>query len=118
VTGFVERALAFFAQHGIVCKRLMTDNAFSYVKNRSLAELLNKHGIRRLTTQPYRPRTNGKVECFHQTMPREWAAYGLSYLTSTPQQRPATLARQLQPPTTTQLNRRPATISRVHNVRG
>ena len=29
MTGFVERALAFFAEHGIVCKRLMTDNGFS-----------------------------------------------------------------------------------------
>jgi transposase len=38
VTGFVERALAFFAAHGITCKRLMTDNAFAYVKNRSLRE--------------------------------------------------------------------------------
>jgi hypothetical protein len=33
---------------------------------------------RHLTTQPYRPRTNGKVERFHQTMAREWA-YGLAY---------------------------------------
>src|SRR5438876_4371790 len=32
VTGFVERALTFFANHGIVCRRLMTDNGFSYVK--------------------------------------------------------------------------------------
>ncbi len=55
VTGFAERALAFFAAHGIVCKRLMTDNAFSYVKNRSLAELLAQHRIRHLTTEPYRP---------------------------------------------------------------
>jgi transposase len=59
VTGFVERALAFFAEHGILCTRLMTDNGFSYVKNRSLAELLARHGVRHLTTQPYRPRTNG-----------------------------------------------------------
>ena len=29
-------------------------------------------------TEPYRPRTNGKVERFHQTMGREWA-YGLAY---------------------------------------
>ena len=72
VTGFVERALAFFAAHGIACRRLMTDNGFSYVKNRSLRELLNRHGIRHLTTEPYRPRTNGKVERFHQTMAREW----------------------------------------------
>jgi len=61
VTGFVERALVFFAEHGILCKRLMTDNGFSYVKNRSLAELLERHGIRHLTTEPYRPQTNGKV---------------------------------------------------------
>jgi hypothetical protein len=27
-TGFVERAVAFFAGHGIVAKRLMTDNGF------------------------------------------------------------------------------------------
>ena len=93
VTGFVERALAFFAEHGIVTKRLMTDNGFSYVKNRSLRELLAHHEINHLTTKPYRPRTNGKVERFHQTMAREWAA---------------TLARPLQPDTTTQLTRRPA----------
>jgi hypothetical protein len=30
VTGFVQRALAFFAAHGIVAKRPMTDNAFNY----------------------------------------------------------------------------------------
>ena len=59
-------------------KRLMTDNGFSYVKNRSLRDLLAQHGIRHLTTEPYRPRTNGKVERFHQTMAREWA-YGLAY---------------------------------------
>jgi hypothetical protein len=40
VTSFVERALAFFARHGIVTKRLTTDNAFTYVNNRRLRELL------------------------------------------------------------------------------
>ena len=59
----------------------MTDNAFTYVRNRSLRELLAAHGIRHLNTQPYRPRTNGKVERFHQTMGREWA-HGRSYPTS------------------------------------
>ena len=78
VTGFVERALTFFERHGIHPKRLMTDNGFSYVRNRSLRELLTRRGIRHLTTEPYRPRTNGKVERFHQTMAREWA-YGLAY---------------------------------------
>ena len=80
VTSFVERALAFFAEHSITAKRLMTDNAFSYIHNRSLRELLHNRDIRHLTTEPYRPRTNGKVERFHQTMAREWA-YGLAYRT-------------------------------------
>jgi transposase InsO family protein len=118
VTGFVERALAFFAEHGIVAQRLMTDNGFSYVKNRSLRELLARHGIRHLTTEPYRPRTNGKVERFHQTMAREWA-YGLSYRSD--RQRAQALPHWLdhynhrRPHSS--LGGRPP-ISRVHNVRG
>jgi transposase InsO family protein len=81
VTAFIERALAFYSAHGITARRLMTDNAFTYVKNRSLRELLATHGIRHLTTRPYRPQTNGKVERFHQTMGREWA-HGRSYPSS------------------------------------
>src|SRR3954467_7687912 len=81
VTGFLERALAYFAAHGITARRLMTDNAFTYVNNRSLRALLAARGIRHLTTQPYRPRTNGKIERFHQTMGREWA-HGRSYPSS------------------------------------
>ena len=56
----------------------MTDNAWIYVKSRELRQLLDRNEIRHLTTKPYRPRTNGKVERFHQTMAREWA-YGLVY---------------------------------------
>jgi transposase InsO family protein len=118
VTAFVTRALAFFEQHGIVTKRLMTDNGFSYVKNRSLRELLAREGIAHLTTEPYRPRTNGKVERFHQTMGREWA-YGLAYRTST--HRAAALPHWLNHYNRTRphssLGDRPP-ISRVHNVRG
>src|SRR6266511_699362 len=76
VTAFLERAFAFFAQHGFSARRLMTDNAFAYTRNRSLRELLARHDVRNLRTQPYRPRTNGKVERFHQTMAREWAYAG------------------------------------------
>lgn len=81
VTAFVSRALDWFAAQGIQAKRLMTDNAFSYVRNRSLRELLAQREMRHLTTKPYRPQTNGKVERFHQTMGREWA-YGMSYRSS------------------------------------
>jgi len=118
VTGFVERALAFFEQHSISAKRLMTDNAFSYIKNRQLRELLVARGIRHLRTQPYRPRTNGKVERFHQTMAREWA-YGLAYRSH--RQRNQALPHWLEHYNTrrphSSLGDRPP-ISRVHNVRG
>lgn len=118
VTGFLERALGFFDRHGITARRVMTDNAFSYVKNRSLHELLAAHGIRHLTTEPYRPRTNGKVERFHQTMAREWA-YGLAYRSH--RQRNQALPHWLnhyntRRPHSTLRDRPP--ISRVHNVRG
>ena len=57
-----------------------TNNGWIYVRNRSLRELLARHGIRHLTTEAYRPRTNGKVEQrFHQTMAREWV-YGRRWL--------------------------------------
>ena len=81
VTGFLERALAAFAEQGIQPRRLMSDNAWSYVKNRSLHELLARRRIRHLTTRARRPRTNGKVERFIQTLEREWA-YGLAYASS------------------------------------
>jgi transposase InsO family protein len=96
----------------------MTDNGFNYVKNRSLHELLARHGIRHLTTKPYRPRTNGKVERFHQTMAREWA-YGLAYRSH--RHRNAALPHRLdnynrRRPHSSIADRPP--ISRVHNVRG
>jgi transposase InsO family protein len=81
VAAFTERALAFYTRHGIRAKRVMTDNAWSYTRSRALAQLLAHHQIKHLTTQPYRPRTNGKVERFHQTMARE-CAYGRTYPTS------------------------------------
>ncbi len=68
VTAFTRRALDWFLAHGIVCERLMTDNAFAYIHNRSLRELLDRRAIRHLRTRPYTPRTNGKVERYQQTL--------------------------------------------------
>ncbi len=118
VTAFVERALAFFAEHGVIAKRLMTDNSFGYVKNRSLAELLARRGILHLTTEPYRPRTNGKVERFHQTMAREWA-YGLAYRSHRQRNQalPHWLDHYNRRRPHSSLGDRPP-ISRVHNLRG
>ena len=78
VTSFVERALAWYHALGIQPRRIMTDNAWAYAKNRSLHQLLQQRGIRHIRIRPYTPRTNGKVERFHQTMSREWA-YGVTY---------------------------------------
>jgi transposase InsO family protein len=78
VTAFVERALAFFAEHGIAVRRIQTDNAFTYVRNRSLRQLLAERGIQHRRIPPRTPKRNGKVERYQQTLAREWA-YGQRY---------------------------------------
>ena len=118
VVAFLERALAFFAEHGVTARRVMTDNAFAYIHSRAFRELLARHRIRHLRTRPHRPRTNGKVERFHQTMAREWA-YGLVYRSH--RERAAALPHGLDHYNTrrphSSLGGRPP-LSRVHNVCG
>ena len=115
VTAFVERALAFFARHGIEPKRIQTDNAWTYIHNRSLRELLAEHGIRHRTIPPRTPKRNGKVERYQQTLAREWA-YGQRYRNS--DARATALPIWLTHYNTTRnhssLSNRPP-ISRVHN---
>ena len=78
--GFLQRAVAFYAAHGIRVQRVMTDNGAAYRSNLH-AITCRQLGIRHLTTQPYRPRTNGKAERFIQTLTRRWA-YGRTYTSS------------------------------------
>ena len=115
---FLERALAFYASQGIEARRLMTDNAWAYTRGRAFRELLAERGIRHLRTKPYRPRTNGKVERFHQTMAREWA-YGLVYRSHLDRRRalPHWLDHYNRGRPHSSLGGRPP-ISRVHNVCG
>jgi transposase InsO family protein len=79
--GFLRRALAFYAAHGIAVRGLMTDNGPAY---RSIAHAVacRTLGIRHIRTRPYRPRTNGKAERFIRTMLGGWA-YGAIYRDST-----------------------------------
>ena len=118
VVAFLDRALDFYQRHGVNAKRLMTDNAWQYARSRELRRLLERHRIHHITTQPYRPRTNGKVERFHQTMAREWA-YGLVYHSH--RDRAAALPHWLNHYNSARphssLQGRPP-ISRVHNVHG
>ncbi len=114
---FLERALTFYAGHGIVVKRVMTDNAWAYTRSRVFRRLLAERELVHLTTKPYRPRTNGKVERFHQTMAREWA-YGLVYRSHRERTRalPHWLEHYHRRPHSSLGGRPP--ISRVHNVCG
>jgi transposase InsO family protein len=116
VTGFVTRALAFFVAHGIEPKRLQTDNARSYSKNRALAGLLRTRGIEHRRIPARTPERNGKVERYQQTLKREW---GLGQRYRSSQHRAPALPHWLQHYNTT---RRHSTIgnrppsSRVRNV--
>jgi transposase InsO family protein len=78
--GFLQRAIDFFAAHGITVQRVMTDNGAPY-RSHLHAQLCRQLGLRHLLTQPHRPRTNGKAERFIQTLLREWA-YGQLFHTS------------------------------------
>jgi transposase InsO family protein len=77
---FLRRAVDFFARHGIVVERLLTDNGSAY-RSTIHAIACRTLGIRHLRTRPRRPQTNGKAERFIRTMLTEWA-YGAIYSTS------------------------------------
>jgi hypothetical protein len=89
--GFLERALGWFAQHGVTVERLMTDNGSAYLSQHFRAAVAAA-GLKHKRTKPYTPRTNGKAERFIQTSLREWA-YAQAYPTS--QERIAALAPRL-----------------------
>jgi transposase InsO family protein len=116
VTAFVARALDFFAAHGIEAKRLQTDNAFAYVHNRSLRELLSERGIEYRRIPARTPKRNGKVERYQQTLKREW---GLGQRYRSSRHRALALPHWLQHYNTTRrhsaIGNRPP-INRVRNL--
>ena len=77
--GFIRRAAAFYARHGIRIERVMSDNGKGYKSD--FAQALSELGAKHKRTKPYTPRTNGKAERFIQTMLRLWA-YARPYNTS------------------------------------
>ena len=76
-TGFLLRALDWFAGLGVTIEGVMTDNGSAY-RSRAFAQALADRHVRHSRTRPYTPRTNGKAERFVQTALREWA-YAYTY---------------------------------------
>ncbi|WP_458117132.1 IS481 family transposase [Arthrobacter sp. D2-10] len=91
--GFLERAITYFAAHGITrIERLMTDNnAWAY--RYSLQALCTEHGITQKFIRPHCPWQNGKVERLNRTLATEWA-YRQAYTSN--DQRTAALAPWLE----------------------
>jgi transposase InsO family protein len=70
--GFLTRAAAYFAAHGIDrIERVMTDNAWAY--KHSLKGVCAAIGARQKFIRPHCPWQNGKVERLNRTLTTEWA---------------------------------------------
>jgi transposase InsO family protein len=70
--GFLTRAAAYFAAHGIDrIERVMTDNAWAY--RYSLRGVCASIGARQKFIKPHCPWQNGKVERLNRTLASEWA---------------------------------------------
>jgi len=70
--GFLARAAAYFAAHGIDhIERVMTDNAWAY--RYSLRDVCASIGARQKFIKPHCPWQNGKVERLNRTLATEWA---------------------------------------------
>ena len=117
-SAFWIRANAFFGGHGIVVKRVLTDNGSCY-RSKLFAKTLGD-SIAHKRTRPYRPQTNGKVERFNRTLSQEWA-YAQTYFSE--EARAATYQQWLHHynhhrPHTGIKNKTPIDRLRVHNLPG
>jgi transposase InsO family protein len=70
---FLDRALDYFAAHGITgVRQLMTDNAWAY--KWSLRDVCTRRGeIKQIFIKPHCPWQNGKAERLNRTLLSEWA---------------------------------------------
>lgn len=72
--GFLRRAAAYFAGHGITkIERVISDNALAYRKSTAFKAAVTALGARQKFIKPHCPWQNGKVERFNRTLATEWA---------------------------------------------
>jgi transposase len=79
--GFLLRAGAFFASHGIVVSQVISDNAQNYIRSRDFQAAIAALGATHITIRAHCPWQNGKVERFNRTVQVEWA-YRQVFLTN------------------------------------
>lgn len=70
---FLAQAAAFFADHGIRIREVMTDNAWNYTRSRDFRAALSTLRARHILTRPHSPWQNGKAERFNRTLQEGWA---------------------------------------------
>ena len=68
---FLVELVAFYACHGVVVERVLSDNGTCF--KRRWADACEARGIAVKKTRPYRPQTNGKAERFIRTLLERWA---------------------------------------------
>jgi transposase InsO family protein len=70
--GVLRRAVAWFADRGVVVERVLSDNGSCY-RSFLWRDACLALRITHKRTRPYRPQTNGKIERFHRTLAQGWA---------------------------------------------
>lgn len=70
--GVLQRAVSWFADHGVRVERVLSDNGSAY-KSHAWRHACAELGVKPKFTRPRRPQTNGKIERFHRTLADGWA---------------------------------------------
>ena len=70
--GFLARALGWFPEQGITCRRILSDNSPSY-RSGDRRKACHALALKPIRTKLYSPQTNGKAERFIRALLVEWA---------------------------------------------
>jgi hypothetical protein len=78
--GFLVRAVGWFSEQGMTCRRILSDNGSAY-RSGAWRKACRTMAIKPIRTKPYTPQTNGKAERFIKTLLNE-GAYAMPFQTS------------------------------------